>query len=1351
MKRTILVSIFLSIFLVGNASLIYQDFSFEYPDLKKQAEYVVVNQPGCLNSGKEGEPDLPYFGVTILLPPGEEISEVKILGSTYYPLKEKIVIKPAERQFPLSSDYDFDYQVKPDPNIYNSSVVFPANITGSIRTDFMNGHSIGNFLISTVKYKPALNQAEFLEEISLEIVTTTSARAQTALDLFKNKYRIEQRILKTVVNPETRFLYGNTETNRDEEYDLLLITNSTLFPHFQTYIDFKQARGFIVATETTEDIFLNYTGQDEQEKIRNCIIDYYENFNLSYVILGGDSAPNQPSQDVIPHRGFSATAYSTPDSDIPADIYYSNLDGNWNNDGDSNWGESGEEDLYSEISIGRICIDDQVEIENFTNKLMLYQDAPVLEDIEKALMVGELLWASSGTYAKPYKEEIANGSSNYGYTTVGISENFTINTLYEMDGYWGPADIYNQFNNVGINLLNHLGHSFTDYNMKIYVSDVNTTNFQNNGIDRGFVIGYSQGCYNGAFDNRDSWEGNYFSTDCFSEEITTLETAEVANIGNSRYGWGQHGSTDGASQYFDRQFFDAIFGENITTIGDANADSKEDNVPYLSSHEGAIKWCFYELNLFGDPSMDIWTAQPEDIVITYPASVPIGSQIIVMQTDTPFARLAVLQNGELIGRATADDIGNLEVNLFEPLSDAQPLEISITGHNKNRFTGTIVVVSDQPYVIFDNYQINDETGNNNGLADYGETIALDLTLLNVGNQPANDVIATISSNDEYVNIITGEVDFGFMDPESTMTIEDAFELEIMEFVPDQHTVHFDLEVSGSERDVWNSSFNLTLNAPVLTLEDPIVDDSVGGDNDGILDPGETAVLTFFTNNIGHATSPFATAIISCNEELVTIINTSADLGEIEAENSVSTNFEVSIDENMNIGVPVVFNYQVLAEPYEVENDFTLTIGLCIEDFESGDFLSYPWEFSGNSDWMISTTAYEGQFSARSGTIGNDQNTCLEIELYVMTDSEISFYKKTSTENNYDFFKFYIDGQLQEQWSGEVPWSQSSYAVSEGEHSFKWEYNKDGMMTAGSDCTWLDYIILPPNALGATGFITGNISTNPPGEYENTVISTGEYSVNADENGNYNLEIPYGTYDVTVSLQGYETITEEDVTVLPYETVTLDFILPFIAPPTGLEAEAVNQTIVLTWLEPNPGRQHIDREQKMKNEEPESRVLQYYKVYRNFNDGEFSFLFATTCETYTDNELIGPGTYGYYVTAIYTNNSESDPSETVYVDFTSNTETELTAVTRLFGNYPNPFNPETTIRFSLKQAGKVELIIYNLKGETVKILSAGELPSGNHSIVWYGDDEDGNKTSSGLYIYKFSAPDYTSVKKMILMK
>ena len=93
-------------------------------------------------------------------------------------------------------------------------------------------------------------------------------------------------------------------------------------------------------------------------------------------------------------------------------------------------------------------------------------------------------------------------------------------------------------------------------------------------------------------------------------------------------------------------------------------------------------------------------------------------------------------------------------------------------------------------------------------------------------------------------------------------------------------------------------------------------------------------------------------------------------------------------------------------------------------------------------------------------------------------------------------------------------------------------------------------------------------------------------------------------------------------------------------------------------------------------------------------------------------------------------------------------------TELHGNYPNPFNPSTTIKYSLREDSKVTLEIFNIKGQKVKQLisnSAGQVSAGQHSVVWNGTDDNGKSVSSGIYFYKLKTGNFEKTKKMILLR
>ncbi len=98
------------------------------------------------------------------------------------------------------------------------------------------------------------------------------------------------------------------------------------------------------------------------------------------------------------------------------------------------------------------------------------------------------------------------------------------------------------------------------------------------------------------------------------------------------------------------------------------------------------------------------------------------------------------------------------------------------------------------------------------------------------------------------------------------------------------------------------------------------------------------------------------------------------------------------------------------------DSFNLVVGLYREDFETGDMDLFTWGYDGTRDWVIDTySPYEGTFCARSGVVTHLEESVMKIDMEVLSDGEISFYERTSCEddpapaNDYDYLSFRIDG------------------------------------------------------------------------------------------------------------------------------------------------------------------------------------------------------------------------------------------------------------------------------------------------------------------------------------------------------
>lgn len=115
--------------------------------------------------------------------------------------------------------------------------------------------------------------------------------------------------------------------------------------------------------------------------------------------------------------------------------------------------------------------------------------------------------------------------------------------------------------------------------------------------------------------------------------------------------------------------------------------------------------------------------------------------------------------------------------------------------------------------------------------------------------------------------------------------------------------------------------------------------------------------------------------------------------------------------------------------------------------------------------------------------------------------------------------------------------------------------------------------------------------------------------------------------------------------------------------------------------------------------------------------------------------------GRFITSRYSNDFRPTYESDMVVSFNH----------RLIGNYPNPFNPSTTIAFELKSNSLVDISVFNVKGQKVKTLVNQEMSSGNHTVNWNGTDENSNEVSSGVYYYRMSTPDFVQIKRAILVK
>ena len=679
---TIFLTLLMLIATALQAGEINSHYTVQQPTVALRADgfHHLLSPPGPV-WGPAGSPELPHLSHQFSLPPGEEIQSVRLENAVWTPLSEKVRLYPRKPSGSIKPERTAAFHGSGSIRLWFKSDLSRRS-NRRTRTDFLCGHSIGSISITAARWQPLSGRLEALTAYDLVITTHPTPRAGEAFSTrLKRNSTVQARLSRQVDNIEASNAYGTLDETDDFGCHYLIITSTALQSAFQEQVWYRTGMGLQAEIKLVEDIATQYQGADLPAKIRNCILDYYMNNWLQYVLLGGDT-------ELVPKKRFWAQmnggAPNDPDPDIASDLYYSNLDGNWNADGDNFYGEPGDiPDLYSEVAIGRMSASTFAQAQYLIAKTRLYETQPVASEITRGLMVGEDLgWQVWGSQIK---NEIRFGSNSAGYTTVGFPATFQVDTLYETPGYHFNAmtELLPMLNG-GQHLINHMGHGDVGWVMKFSSGQVTNNNFTNNGLDHNFYIAYSQACYAGSFDNR---TGSFtYTFDCICENFTNISTGAVGFVANSRFGWGAGSNTNGPSQFYDREFFDALFGENEYKLGWINADSKEDNVPRIS---WASLRCFYETNLLGDPALELWTAAPTAFSPTYPAMIMLPCSQFDVNVGTAGALVVVSGSNEVKGEGMSNAEGIATVYISDPITTPGIYLLSIRKHNYLPFQGSI--------------------------------------------------------------------------------------------------------------------------------------------------------------------------------------------------------------------------------------------------------------------------------------------------------------------------------------------------------------------------------------------------------------------------------------------------------------------------------------------------------------------------------------------------------------------------------------------------------------------------------------------------------------------------------------
>jgi hypothetical protein len=1226
-----------------------------------------------------GEPMLPVLKRLIEVPLNATI-EIQILSMAYeeinlsdYGISDFII--PA--QPPLSKSIDNPEDVE---FIFNQSSYAVNSFLGDdpvqvFELGTLRGVNMARVEIAPVQYNPVLNRIRVLSEIEVKIHFMGGDIDET----IREKAVKHSPYYKPLHQQLLNFKPLESEELITEVPATYIIVSDPMFENaLQPFIEWKIKKGFRVVEAYTNDPAVGNTNAT----IKNYLQNFYNNppagfHPQSFVLIVGDVA------QIPAYSGSATVGYHH------SDLYYFTYDGPG--------------DIYPDCYYGRFSANNLAELQPQIDKTLQYEKYlfPDPTFLDEVVMVA----GADGTYGQLH----GNGQINYGTTYYfNAAHGLTSHTYLQPEPGGG---------NYAISIRQDINNGVTFGN---YTAHCSSTGWANPSFNIGHIAQLTN------VDKYPLLIGNCcssveFQGTCFGEEIVrAANKGALGYIGGSNstywnedFWWAVGFKTVSVNPVYsatslgayDRWFHDHSepLDEWYVTQGQI---SPAGNLAVTQSGSNLNTYYWEIYHLMGDPSLMIYFSQPPETIATYQGLMPIGSANFTVNT-VPYAYVAISKDGVLHGCALSDATGLAEVTLFDPVLVPGLADIVITGQNVKPFFGTVTVASpDGAYVLFSELTINDASGNNNGLIDFGEYILLDVTLENFGNQSATNVTATLATTDPYITINNGTHNWPAIPAGSTVIQTQAFAFTVANLIPDQHMVPFDLSVTDGT-DIWSSTFYLTLNAPVLTIGGYVIDDSDGNGN-GRLDPGETALIIIQNSNEGgcDALNTIATAISS--NPLLTVNNSTYNMSTLASGATASAVFSVTVNAAAQPGEVVSMVYSVSSPPYYETQNISMTIGLMIEDFETGAFDSYPWEFGGNAPWTISSeNPYEGVYCARSGVINHNQSSTLSVTVDVSTEDQISFFYKVSSENNYDFLKFYINGTVAGQWSGEAGWSEASYPVSQGLNTFTWEYIKDYSVVGGQDAAWIDYIVFPafagqfPLAVVTSAnpeiFCQGESSQLHAYAMGGTGIYTYEW-LPATGLSDPTIPNPVATPDANITY--YVVIDDGENTVTDQVTLTV-----YPAPAKPVVTQVGNLLIS---------------------------SAPYGNQWYN-SEGEIP---GATGQSYSPTE-----TDHYHVIVTNFNNCVSEPSDPFYFVYTGLSEIMQDHKINV---YPNPFSGHFTLDYTLASNSSMKITILNSLGQQMTVIEEEASKNAGNYLIHF----DAGRFNSGIYFIKLETSDYVVMKRIV---
>ncbi len=870
------------------AGTVARTASFDRGDLviSQQDGFDNVELRGGAALVQPGAPRVPRVVQRVLVPAGAEPTGVELVAAEWTTIPGRHNLAPAQPDVPLpmpGRTFNLPTYAQ-DPAVYSVNAYYPVDCVRLLESGTLAGYRMASVELRPVRVNPVSGELQLATRIEYHVRYDAGNRDAYVPSPEQREYYAGM-VRTMVVNQKDvgRFApsvrHSSLLTLPSGYYEYVVISAPPLDTCFGRLTAWKTLKGVPATTVLLSYITANYSGYDSQEKIRNFIRDAYENWGTRYVLLGGSADHKTSGQNIIPTRDCwymvqGIGGYNDEDT-IPCDLYYGGLDGTWDADDDHVYGETNDQaDMVSEVFVGRAPVRNVAQAQNFVNKTLTYEQNPPSGYLRKMLLPTAILWSSYEE--RPMQESIARMTPD-GWIDA---------KLYERTGTLSRQRMRDSMN-TGYGLGNWIGHG--DEN-GIYMGgsaylNSNDADGLTNGTKQG--VASSIACFTGAWDEVPGG-------DCFSEHLMNRVGGGCVGVAmNSRYGYGAP-PNPGPSELLDTVFMSRMLNHSEYRAGQALAFSRAWWAPYANS--GMMRFCIYELNYHGDPELSVWTEEPTALSASHDGVVYIGNNIpysvtVTTAYDAPVeSALVSLKKGTEVD---VRDWTNASGQVTFYVSPATPGQMFMAVNARNHYVlqDTVQVIAPTRYVSYLRSAILDSGpgGNNDSILNPGENVKIPMWVKNWGQQTASSVTAKLSTFDANVQITDSARTFGDIGAgDSAYTGENGFGLHVNSGLPSGYTVVCSLYCSDALDSTWVSSITFLVGAPVLAKQAAaVVDSAHGGNDNGRIDPNETADLMVRIGNTGMGHGYNCHVVLRSGDARFTVLDSTASYGLIPTGDSAS--------------------------------------------------------------------------------------------------------------------------------------------------------------------------------------------------------------------------------------------------------------------------------------------------------------------------------------------------------------------------------------------------------------------------------------------------------------------------------